>query len=244
MKFTTLLVLTLTFLSFSAIAQRVIPSCLNPDVVLSPRYIPCNNVGPIRDFDLPDLNINFNDLKKILEETNQALLGAESGGGSGRVEPQRTPPADMQRQFPFSFKLNCTASLLIDAEKTIHYLLKQSFTLTNQNYKIFLTPGTWSSHYVTKEKSHSPVTKYSVPKDLGINLEAYTLTLAPLNKGLKSLLCQSTNIGKSGMDTNCSESRADIDSKNLFTGLLSSQKINRKKLKITKSLEITCTPES
>lgn len=245
MKKLILISLALSTMSMSVFAQRIIPSCTNPEVILSTNQIPCQKIPllPGSTFDLPELNLNFKDLGKIFEETNQALLGAESGGGSGRVQPARTAQRSTATPvFNSSFKLECSASLLISAEKTIHYLLKQDFVMTPQVFDKYLTPDSWSQHYVTKEMSHNPKVKYIVPKGLEIDLTTYALTLNPtMGRGLfKSSLCQTTTNGKSGVNTSCSQAQMSMSANDLFMGSISSKKINGKNLKITHSLEILC----
>ena len=247
MKNLLLLLLVSSFYVVSASAQQL-PSCKNPEIILSPNHIPCFKEPLVQgEFDIPELNIDFGNLENIFRETDRALLGAGSGGGtggSGRTTPASTSAQQQQRTtsspFSYRFEFQCRASLLVSAKKTIHYLLTKNFNMTHFSYQTYLSSYSWQKYYVTRELSHNPINKFEVPNSININLPSYEMKLSQRYDQLNIDLCSSNSVGKNGLEKSCVSSKTSIASDNFSSNFTTINKVNGKDLEVTMSLNIDC----
>lgn len=215
------------------------PSCSNPDVVLSKLQIPCldSYVNPnLRD--IPELNIDFQNLDRIFKPINETLLGIESGGGvSGRQSsPERV--VIPQSTFGYKLKFSCRASLLINAGKTVNYLLVDKFDLTHDKFSKAIYKSSWD-YYVTNEENHNPKDKYSVPKKLNFDIGSYFVQIDDIKRKIVAEVCQVPQTKKSTTKT-CSKTRGWRGARSLFVGKSSTQKLSSNKLVVNTTFELSC----
>tara|TARA_Y100000768_G_scaffold363108_1_gene322463 strand:+ start:1810 stop:2541 length:732 start_codon:yes stop_codon:yes gene_type:complete len=240
-----ILILILTTISCSVFAQIEL-GCKDPQVILTLRNIPCKQeIVLSEDFDIPELEIDFEDTELIFERENEEALGADSSGG-GRT----TPSASTQRVEPVfqtPFSLTCQATLVSDGQKKYQIVSEKNFKLTNSIPSHFIT---FKNHFLRDTQSSDEM--YPLPSlPSNLNTSGYFIKMAKpdLDATLASHqasfeLCRLGMNSAKGTLNICTEKIAELDGE-IFNLKLKTQSISMdKKLTITQSIEVICKNET
>lgn len=165
-----MLAVFITFVLSTGLLASEKPRCKDPEVILSPVKIPCEeDIRLDVDFDIPELQIDMSELEKI-------LLGIESSGGGRTVGPMQ---AGNRRTLQFNY--SCQARLLIDGGKTISYLSTMKLTLNQLKPIHALAAQAWK-HYVIKGNNINSKKLYPITKAPQINFDRFQLSIATPSK--------------------------------------------------------------
>lgn len=233
-------VLSMSLVSSWTIAdEAVLPLCSQAVVVLNPG-IPCRlDLNPPTEFNIPELELNFDNLDQI-------FMGAESSGGRV-ISPLGTD--NNRRQsingvvFNRDFNLKCHARLVLDGGKAVSYLSLQNFKLSNQSTQKKLQSIGWT-HFVMKGNNPFPSKKYSVPSAPKQNINNFNIKVHKNQFNKKTVLqvCEEFSIkGGAISKVSCAEIEKPHYSYKFQVTLKSLKTDQKKKITITKSLLITCT---
>lgn len=218
--------------------KEELPSCSDPLVRLSVAEIPCKEDPKLPiDFDIPELKVDFETLKKIYE-------GAESSGGHV-VGPMNHPRRAIVLS-PFPLEFICEARLLSDGGKSLSFLSLQKTILTETRYAGYLYSDQWT-HYLTEENDLFPERKVKVSVAPNLEISNYSITLGYKKRtfrraaGLVLNVCEA-NLGRSpiGSVAACSEVVKPVSTTVMKARLKTLTVNTEENLKIQKTLQVTC----
>lgn len=229
------------FLSFSAHAQINL-GCKDPQVILTLRDVPCKQeiVLP-EEFDIPDLEINYDDIELIFERENEEALGADSSGG-GHAAPMGTARR-AESEFQTNLQYSCEATLISNGEKKYEVLSKKSFTISNTQPAHFIV---FNKHYI--RDIGQPGEVYPLPNlPANLNTSGFYFSLTNPDKSsarketkMKIELCRLGMSTTSGSLNICSEKIMPLESTEINLKL-KTQSISRdNKLKVTQKVSVAC----
>jgi hypothetical protein len=243
LKFTTIAIflLSLSLVPISAFADEDVPSlplCTEAIVILN-HGIPCRfDLNPPTEFNIPELELNFNNLDQI-------FMGAESSGGRV-ISPLGSEHIRRQilnrPEFNHPFELNCQARLVLDGGKTVSYLSIQNFKLTNLSAQKELLAKEWD-HFVMKGNNPNPSKKYSVPTAPKQEINSFSVKVYKnkFNKNTVLQLCEVfAKNGKAISSASCAEIENPYYYYKFQVHLKSVLTDKIKNITIKKSLFVTC----
>ena len=221
-----------------AIAQL---GCKDPQVVLTLREVPCKQeiVLP-EEFDIPELEINFDNIDLIFEKENEEALGADSSGG-GRITPMDN--GRFGAEFNTSLNYSCVATLTSDGEKQYQVVSKERFDLNHISVSKYLF---FQNHFLNDR--NEPEILYPIPMPpTNLNTSGYFFRFENPNREtglpetqIKISLCRLNQAAGNQSINICTDSSVDIDSSKLGLSL-STQKISSdQKLTVTQKIDVTC----
>ncbi len=210
------------FLSISALAGDLL-YCSDADIVLSPNKPQCFQENRVLEFDIPELQIDIIDLEKIFLPTTDRIGSESSGGG-------RTLPHQSRVRMSRLPELNCELSVLANGQKTIHYLSTQNLLINKSNTNIDEEKFT---HYLTKELSLNPKTKYLVEKSPEVDLSNLVIQLSATSTNFNLKLCEISD-----STTICTSNSYTLGD-SLILKLLSYEKVTED-FEIEKRIQLIC----
>lgn len=239
-----ILIFIIATVSSSSFAQTKL-GCKDPQIILTLRDVPCKQeIVLSEDFDIPELEIDFEDAELIFERENEEALGADSSGG-GRT----TPSASTQRvepvfQTPFSF--TCQATLVSDGQKKYQVISKKNFNLTNSIPSHFIT---FRNHFLRDTQNTDAM--YPLPSlPSNLNTSGYFIKMAKpdqddtLSSRQASFeLCRLSMRSTEGTLNICTEKITELDTDSLNLNLKTQSISMDKKLTITQSIQVICKNE-
>lgn len=159
-----------------------LPLCKDPSVILSIKKIPCRFDERLpENFDLPNFEINLEDLHKIFQ-------GAESSGGR-IVSPART-----HNRETASHKIKCEAKLLTKAGKTINFYSSQSLEGSLPGPALKTLEDEWF-HAIVADEDIGFTTMTPVPLGPSIRLGDYEITVELFTTKTNIKLCELIPVG-------------------------------------------------
>lgn len=184
-------------------------------------------------FDIPELNMNYGQLDKL-------FMGAESSGGGRYVDetPMRNRQISPRNLNNDDEVMSCKATLLLDSDQKIKYILKQDASATIDSNYISLYPSSWDYYVFSSDDSSQ--TLYSVPMAPSIGINNYSLEFIEHEKTISFTLCEAI---ATGIDTTkaCIKGKSNKDSKTLKASLYGEIDLTEEFLKVKKTLTIHCT---
>lgn len=162
----------------------VVPFCDEAAIRLAPVKPKCIERKDEQIFDIPTLKINKDDLEKILQ-------GAESSGG--RIAPgnqMRNMSRGLNR-FSTPFNYACEVKLLADGGKTLSWLSRTDFKITNYKPYASITRQDWEHGLIEGNDMDAEVTLIPLVEPQ-VALDNYSVTFK-MKEGSKKValeLCQ------------------------------------------------------
>ena len=127
-------------------------------------------------------------------------------------------------------ELNCELSVLANGQKTIHYLSTQNLLINKSNTNIDEEKFT---HYLTKELSLNPKTKYLVEKSPEVDLSNLVIQLSATSTNFNLKLCEISD-----STTICTSNSYTLGD-SLILKLLSYEKVTED-FEIEKRIQLIC----
>lgn len=211
---------------------KELPKCDSLAVRLAKEPIKCQGKVPNSiDFDLPEHQLNLEDLEKIFQ-------GAESSGGR-LVGPMNTPRIGNDLT-PFPFRYSCDARLLSDGDKKLSWISFQQFLLTESSFNRVLYPTSWV-HRLTASNDIDTSSFFSVPATPAVKIPLFEVKM-DFNEDKEEFifdLCE-VKSDEEVRDLSCTSQIAPLSQRNSKATMVYKKKLRSIETKVDFTLKVNC----
>ncbi|MBD63608.1 MAG: hypothetical protein CME62_00240 [Halobacteriovoraceae bacterium] len=225
------------------------PMCKDPSVVLNRIPIPCRADDRIpADFDIPELEINYDDIDIIIDKDARGVVN----GGGGGISPQDmgtrvSSPRRAEPRFRFNLRFECEAQVISDGDMKFSVLSTQKFILTEYLYSLKLPMDKWE-HFLIQGNEFGDQPLYPIPTPTNLEVSQFVIELKnkmrsqrfPEKSFVLTLCEENFTTQDQGTLVACSEVKAPYSAQNLTTQLMTVSQSAEKDFQLTKKLKVNC----